>query len=56
MTAQSGELTLAPDELPKWWGPEHFSVPDLEYSPRVGDSYRIEMQPPEGDPAGPQGR
>ena len=40
----------APDELAQWWGPEHFSVPSLEYSPRVGDSYRIEMQPPEGDP------
>jgi uncharacterized protein YndB with AHSA1/START domain len=40
----------APDELAKWWGPEHFSVPSLEYNPRVGDSYRIEMQPPEGDP------
>jgi uncharacterized protein YndB with AHSA1/START domain len=40
----------APDELAKWWGPEHFSVPSLEYNPRVGDTYRIEMQPPEGDP------
>ena len=38
------------DELAKWWGPEGFSVPSLEFSPRVGDGYRIEMQPPEGDP------
>jgi uncharacterized protein YndB with AHSA1/START domain len=40
----------APDELATWWGPEGFTVPSLEFNPRVGDSYRIEMQPPEGDP------
>jgi len=40
----------APDELAKWWGPEGFTVPSLEFNPRVGASYRIEMQPPEGDP------
>ena len=40
----------APNELAKWWGPEGFTVPNLEFNPRVGDSYRIEMQPPEGDP------
>lgn len=40
----------APDELAKWWGPEGFTTPSLEFNPRVGDSYRIEMQPPEGDP------
>jgi uncharacterized protein YndB with AHSA1/START domain len=38
-----------PDELAKWWGPEGFSVPSLDFNPRVGASYRIEMQPPEGD-------
>jgi uncharacterized protein YndB with AHSA1/START domain len=40
----------AADQLAKWWGPEGFTVPSLEWSPRVGDRYRIEMQPPEGDP------
>ena len=40
----------APDALAKWWGPEGFSVPSLEFQPRVGDRYRIEMQPPDGDP------
>ena len=40
----------APDELAQWWGPEGFTSPSLEFDPRVGDSYRIEMQPPEGDP------
>jgi uncharacterized protein YndB with AHSA1/START domain len=39
-----------PEELVKWWGPEGFTVPSLEFDPRVGDSYRIEMQPPESDP------
>jgi uncharacterized protein YndB with AHSA1/START domain len=40
----------APDELAKWWGPEGFTVTSVEFNPRVGDRYRIEMQPPEGDP------
>jgi uncharacterized protein YndB with AHSA1/START domain len=40
----------APEELAKWWGPKGFTVPSLEFNPRVGDGYRIEMQPPEGDP------
>ena len=39
----------APNELAKWWGPEGFTVPSLEFDPRVGGRYRIEMQPPEGD-------
>jgi uncharacterized protein YndB with AHSA1/START domain len=38
-----------PDELAKWWGPEGFTTPALEFNARVGDSYRIEMQPPEGN-------
>ena len=38
-----------PTELAKWWGPESFSIPRLEYAPGVGVRYRIEMQPPEGD-------
>jgi uncharacterized protein YndB with AHSA1/START domain len=36
--------------LAKWFGPRGFTLPRLEFEPRVGDSYRIEMQPPEGDP------
>jgi uncharacterized protein YndB with AHSA1/START domain len=36
-------------ELAKWWGPEGFTVPNLTFRARVGDSYRIEMQPPEGN-------
>jgi uncharacterized protein YndB with AHSA1/START domain len=36
--------------LAKWWGPKGFTVPSLEFDPRVGGSYRIEMRPPEGVP------
>ena len=40
----------APDDLAKWWGPEGFAIPSLEFEPRAGSRYRIEMQPPEGEP------
>jgi uncharacterized protein YndB with AHSA1/START domain len=39
-----------PNQLVKWWGPEGFTTPSLKFQARVGESYRIEMQPPEGDP------
>ncbi len=39
-----------PHELARWWGPEGFTTPSLWFDPRVGASYRIEMQPPTGDP------
>ena len=38
-----------PQELANWWGPEGYAVANLEFEPRVGESYRIQMQPPEGD-------
>lgn len=38
-----------PNELAKWWGPKGFSTPRMEFDPRVGGAYRIEMQPPDGD-------
>ncbi|HEX8854687.1 MAG TPA: SRPBCC domain-containing protein, partial [Thermoleophilaceae bacterium] len=37
-------------ELAQWWGPAGFSVRSLDFDPGVGAGYRIEMQPPEGDP------
>ena len=37
-------------ELAKWWGPSGFTIPSLDFEPRAGESYRIEMQPPEGEP------
>jgi uncharacterized protein YndB with AHSA1/START domain len=39
-----------PSELAKWWGPEGFTTPSLDYRARGGERYRIKMQPPEGDP------
>jgi uncharacterized protein YndB with AHSA1/START domain len=38
-----------PNELAKWWGPEGFTTLSMEFDPRVGGTYRIEMQPPDGD-------
>ncbi len=38
-----------PGELAKWWGPRGFSVPNIDFDPLVGGSYRIAMQPPDGD-------
>ena len=38
-----------PGELAKWWGPEGFTIPAIEFEPQVGGDYRIEMQPPEGE-------
>jgi uncharacterized protein YndB with AHSA1/START domain len=37
------------DELAKWWGPKGFTVPSLRFEPAVGETYRISMQPPEGE-------
>jgi uncharacterized protein YndB with AHSA1/START domain len=36
--------------LAKWFGPKGFTIPSLDFQPRVGGSYRIEMQPPKGEP------
>jgi uncharacterized protein YndB with AHSA1/START domain len=38
-----------PEELAKWWGPRGFTVPSVEFDPRVGAGYRMAMQPPDGD-------
>jgi uncharacterized protein YndB with AHSA1/START domain len=37
------------DVLSQWWGPEGFAIAGIEFEARVGERYRIEMQPPEGD-------
>jgi uncharacterized protein YndB with AHSA1/START domain len=39
-----------PGQLAKWWGPKGFTSPSVEFEPSVGASYRIAMQPPEGEP------
>jgi uncharacterized protein YndB with AHSA1/START domain len=38
-----------PDRLAGWWGPKGFTCPSIEFEPRVGGSYRIAMQPPDGE-------
>ena len=38
-----------PRELAKWWGPRGFTSPSVELDVRVGGSYRIAMQPPDGE-------
>jgi len=38
-----------PNKLRRWWGPEGFTVASLRFQAQVGEDYRIEMQPPEGD-------
>lgn len=38
------------DELAQWWGPRGFTIPSVNFRPRVGATYRIEMRPPEGEP------
>jgi uncharacterized protein YndB with AHSA1/START domain len=43
------ELFTDPAQLARWWGPEDFAIPSLKFEARVGEGYRIEMQPPEGD-------
>lgn len=35
--------------LAQWWGPAGFEIRAVDFDPRVGRSYRIEMKPPEGD-------
>ena len=39
-----------PDMVAAWWGPKGFTVPSADFDPRAGKTYRIEMQPPEGEP------
>ena len=36
-------------QVAKWFGPQGFTATIVEFDPRVGGSYRIEMQPPEGE-------
>jgi uncharacterized protein YndB with AHSA1/START domain len=40
---------IDPGELARWWGPRGFTAPGVQFDPRVGGSYRIAMQPPDGD-------
>lgn len=35
--------------LAKWLGPSGFSIPSIDFAPRVGGAYRIRMQPPDSE-------
>lgn len=37
------------DLLQRWWAPKGFTNPECEVDPRVGGSYRIVMQSPDGE-------
>jgi uncharacterized protein YndB with AHSA1/START domain len=49
------EALTDPQQLPKWWGPHHFTTPSIELNLVAGGRYRITMQPSEGDPFDLQG-
>jgi uncharacterized protein YndB with AHSA1/START domain len=38
-----------PEVLARWWGPRGFTAPSVDFDPLLGRSYRIAMQPPEGE-------
>ncbi len=38
-----------PNQLARWFGPKGFTIPSVQFSPHVGERYRIEMQPPDGE-------
>jgi uncharacterized protein YndB with AHSA1/START domain len=37
-----------PDEIRKWWGPEHFTAPSIESDLQVGGKYLYCMRSPDG--------
>jgi uncharacterized protein YndB with AHSA1/START domain len=41
---------VEPQQLSAWWGPAGFTVPSADLDVREGGRYRIEMQPPDGEP------
>lgn len=40
---------VEPSRLAEWWGPSGFTSPSIELDVWTGGSYRIAMQPPEGE-------
>ena len=43
------EAFVDPNQFREWFGPKGYSVASVEFTPRVGERYRIEMRPPEGE-------
>ena len=42
-------MHVEPDLFAQWFGPKGFSATSIDLDVRVGGSYRITMQPPDGD-------
>jgi uncharacterized protein YndB with AHSA1/START domain len=42
------EAMTEPEQVAEWWGPNGFTCPEVRLEVKVGGSYRIAMQPPEG--------
>ena len=40
---------VEPEQLREWWGPAGFTSPQVELDVRPGGTYRIAMQPPDGE-------
>lgn len=40
---------IDPELLGRWWGPRGFTSPSIESDQRVSGTYRIAMQPPDGE-------
>ncbi len=40
---------VEPEELAEWWGPNGFTVAKVEICVREGGTYRLTMQPPDGE-------
>ena len=42
-------ILTEPPELAKWWEPHGFTTPEIHLDLRAGGTYRLTMQPPDGD-------
>lgn len=41
------ELFADAASLARWWGPRGFGIPEIDFRPRAGATYRIGMRPPD---------
>lgn len=40
---------VEPSQFAAWFGPKGYTISAVEFSPRVGERYRFEVQPPGGE-------
>jgi uncharacterized protein YndB with AHSA1/START domain len=43
------DALVEPRQIAEWFGPTGYIVSSVDFTPRVGSRYRIELQPPEGE-------